>query len=619
MNATFPEAVRYLRELKDPLAGEAPIVEIPGSSPNDVKDSYTRKEAIHENAKIPLLPAPPGAKLNNNQLQEHERRRLIDRIQANGAEINDGYLYILSDESISTQRVALALGMTSAVDFYDTVHLPEQNVHNDSPVNEILAPESSLPKLQIPIAKRIPPAPIEMKSMSIPASTDTNPYVITAKSSNSRAFDTTLFRRILQSLKIKNCGGAIYAYDELYRYYRVVSDEELKMMINAHFGDEILAEGRLDKTYDTMVNLIHYETSIIINQDEQPNPYWWPFLNFIVDIRTNDLYPNDGGYFITYCIQCMYVPTAECPYFDQFLSIVAMNDPQVVQLLWETIGYILSPDHSAKKFFVFSGARDSGKSLLANMLVKLIGQRNTSSLSLYDFNRNFSMCDLIGKHLNVSMDLSNITLSRENIGKIKMLTGEDLIRADIKYKTPVNFYNTAKLLFGSNYSIHPEENDPAFLDRMVKIPFRYSVPKASQDPQLLRKLEMEFSGIANRAITAYLQLKKRNLEFTSVLNGSEHSWAVNYAELFLHAATACFEFTNRENDVVSSEDAYKASSIFCNMQMIEPEDRNKFSTRLREIGAGKTKKSVNGRSLQCFTGVQLKQQEHFMHAKENQL
>lgn len=611
MKSDLKDAIWYCRELSDALPGEESVAYIPGSTPEEIKDRYTREEALRAHAAIRFIPNSSSDASAQAQIEEHERRILMDHIRVNGAEFAEGLLRTPSDESIKTQQVAQAIGMTSAVNFFDTYSIQAIIAHDDCAGTALLACECDLPKSQLQVAKALPPAPIEPRPISIPDVVERKSYVITSEQDSLPSFDAELFREIKQFFKIKNCDGAIYAYDDLRKFYRRVTDDELKLMINSCFGDQILKEGRLDKTYETLVRLIHCESSFCTLSDKHPNPYYWPFLNCIVNIISGETLPNNGEYFHTYCIQCVYDPAAACPHFDQFLNAAAMKNPQVLQLLWETIGYILSPDHSAKKFFVFSGERNSGKSLLANTLIRLVGQTNTSSLSLHDFSKNFGTCDLIGKHLNVSMDLSNTTLSRENIGKIKMLTGDDLIRADIKYQSPVSFYNTAKLLFGTNYSVYPEENDPAFWERMVMIPFCYSVPKSSQDPQLLSKFESELSGIVNSAIAAYLQLKQRNLEFTNILTSSAHpallpSQMIDYAELFHDAVTANFEFTGQEGDSVSSEDAYKAYVKFCNTQMIEPEERNRFSTRLRKMGAGKAKKFVNGRSLQFFTGVRMK-------------
>lgn len=611
MKSGFKDAIFYSRTLTDNLPGEDETVDIPGSTSEEVKDEYTREEALRVGATIDLCFRNNSGIPEEAQIERFSQSYFMGRIQANGYWKHNNDLYVPSQETIREREVAQSLGMTCAVETYELC--PQESMTPCISYADILetACEKAVSPIQPQTVKSLPPAPLKSKPIAMPDKVERKSYVKLLNRCNHRDFEKELYYAISNYLPIKNCEGVIYCYDTSQRLYRKYTDTELKQLIHKHFGLAILENGRLDKTYDSMVNLIHVDSNHLFRPETYPDPYLWPFLNGIVNIETGTIYENNGQYFNTYCIQCDYIPEEDCPNFCKFLEAAAMNDERVIQLIWETIGYILSPDVAAKKFFVFSGVRDSGKSLLANTLVKLVGQSNTSSLSVHDFSKNFSMCDLIGKQLNVSMDLSNTTLSRENIAQIKTLTGGDLVRADIKYKEPVSFYNKAKLLFGTNYSIRPTENDPAFWDRMVSIPFRYSVPKESQDPQLLRKFEHEYSGIANHVIRAYLQLKRRNLAFTNIYDGSDDPalmppQMIDYGAVFSDAVEACFELTGRKNDIVTSEDAYEAYKGFCSAVMTEPEPRNAFSTRLHQLEVGKLKKNINGRSLQAFSGIKLK-------------
>ena len=75
------------------------------------------------------------------------------------------------------------------------------------------------------------------------------------------------------------------------------------------------------------------------------------------------------------------------------------------------------------------------------------------------------------------MDLPRAKISREAIGTIKMLTGDDTITIEEKFRQSESYKPTCKLLFGSNFPLMPADNDPAFRARLITIPFRYAVPK----------------------------------------------------------------------------------------------------------------------------------------------
>ena len=79
------------------------------------------------------------------------------------------------------------------------------------------------------------------------------------------------------------------------------------------------------------------------------------------------------------------------------------------------------------RFFLPYCKKDTGKSLLAKVLTRIIGEKAVSYLSASNLSGRFDVSNLNGKHLNVCMDLPNKKLSLETIAKIKMITGGDTI------------------------------------------------------------------------------------------------------------------------------------------------------------------------------------------------
>ena len=210
------------------------------------------------------------------------------------------------------------------------------------------------------------------------------------------------------------------------------------------------------------------------------------------------------------------------------------------------------------------------------------------------------------------MDLPDSRITPEAVGKLKMLTGGDRVTTDVKYRDPVSFRNTAKLLFGSNFEIKYSK-DTALNQRMISVPFNYSVPKEEQNPDLSEKLLKESSGICNKAIAAYIRLRKNNFKFTTVALPSNDDFIldgqrcrVNTAALMDNAIKSCFYFTQNEGDLLSSEDAYKAYCGFCNAQKVQPETQVKFSKEFRKRCVEKKKAQLDGHSVQVFLGAKLK-------------
>ena len=85
------------------------------------------------------------------------------------------------------------------------------------------------------------------------------------------------------------------------------------------------------------------------------------------------------------------------------------------------------------------------------------------------------------KRLCVGRDLPNGYIDAKTASILKSLTGDDLCRAEGKYKDPISFRATCKFIFSSNFRVITENNDPGFRRRLIEIPFMYSVAPNSAD------------------------------------------------------------------------------------------------------------------------------------------
>ena len=201
-------------------------------------------------------------------------------------------------------------------------------------------------------------------------------------------------------------------------------------------------------------------------------------------------------------IHCSYLPYAEfeTPYFDKFLKDFSGGDESVQRLLMTFIGYSLLPNHAAKYFWVLGTARDSGKSLISNFIQRLLDSSVISAIPTQDFAKDFVKAQLVGKMLNLAMDIPAGKISKQAVSELKSLTGGDPVTINPKYIMPFRYLNTSKFVFGSNFPLEIDNEDEAFWQRVVIIPFIHSVPKRKHDPKLLEKFWIERDGIVNKAM-----------------------------------------------------------------------------------------------------------------------
>lgn len=418
----------------------------------------------------------------------------------------------------------------------------------------------------------------------------------------------SLFNAIKAKLKIRVYQEDFYLFDELEGKYKKLSENNLHRLINYYFGKQIEEEDAL-WVYSAVSDYIRKDYSLCITEELLLPARYWAFHNGFLDLKSKDLIPNSGQYFVRSVLQAPYDPYAECPRFEAFLESIAAGDESLHRLLWEVVGYLLANDTNAKCFFVCVGPKDTGKSLFARVITGILGEDAVGHLSASDFGNRFDVSELNGKKLNVCMDLPDRALNVEAVGKIKALTGNDFIRSDVKYKEAITFRPTSRLLFGANSKVRTEVSDPAFFKRLVMLPFLNVVPKECQEHDLEAKLLQEAPGICRKALNYYCQLVLNDYQFTTVDWCDDSESSVDYRQVIKAFSQEVCEFTGSENDRISSSELAAAFDRFCAENAVMSLEANDFSKKFKELNENsviKKKAKINGRSLQCFFGVKLK-------------
>lgn len=416
-----------------------------------------------------------------------------------------------------------------------------------------------------------------------------------------------LYKELIKRCKIRAYKGSLYLFDDSSHIYRELPDLHLGYLININFGREIERENNL-YLYDQISEYLKKDAYLVVHENCLLPLSHWGFRNGFFNIKTGESIVNDGSYFIRSVLTCDYNPYAVCPVFDKFIYAVAGGDENIITLLWQTIGYLLSHDTRGKVFFSFVGKKDTGKSLLANVITRIVGEDAISYLAASDFSGRFDVSELNGKTLNVCMDLPKRPLSAEAVGKIKAITGGDMIRSDVKFKDAIRFKPTARLLFGSNDMISSVTYDPAFFDRMVVIPFLHQVPKEHQDHTLEEKLCSEAEGICQKALKYYCVLLDQKYRFVRV-EMREPDVGLDYEAIIGKFAGERCLFTKNTKDRLSTVEVFNAFDQFCFSLSIPSITCADFSRKFAKMFSDKVEKKkmrVNGESVNGYSGIRWK-------------
>ena len=164
----------------------------------------------------------------------------------------------------------------------------------------------------------------------------------------------------------------------------------------------------------------------------------------------------------------------------------------------------------------------------------------------------------------------------------KMLTGEDMISAELKYKNRFSFINNAKLIFSANQLPATYDDSDAYYRRWVILTFPNKFEGTSRNENLLQELtnEKELSGFLNFALEGLRRLlQQRNFSYgisTEKIREEYTRKSDSVRSFFMD----CIEAAPAE--MVKKDELYSAYVAYCKNGKLPVFGEKSFFTRLRK-------------------------------------
>lgn len=362
----------------------------------------------------------------------------------------------------------------------------------------------------------------------------------------------------------------------------------------------ILGEKCAHRHQAEVVNLLKTAT-YIHPEDFIETPEIVVLHNGCYNIYTGELEPFNPQYKAKSALPVTYNEKADCPRIKAFIKDILPNS---VDFLQEWIGYHLLKDYRFQRCIVLLGEGDNGKSTLLNLIGSFLGHENVSSENLYRISTNrFSPAELHGKLGNVAADIGPDEL--RHTGTIKMLTGGDLITAEMKNRDPFKFKNHAKLSFSCNQLPKTPDVTLAFYKRFIVLVFEKIIPPEEQDTDLINKLtkEEELSGLFNWAIEGLNRALKRG-------GLDEPTDVVARRELYTMMSDPVIGFVNEcilqtyGEEYIEKDDIRRVFVAWCKQKgAIPPSDVSFYKALKDNMYYKETQIRVGSRRPRVFRGV----------------
>lgn len=321
--------------------------------------------------------------------------------------------------------------------------------------------------------------------------------------------------------------------------------------------------------------------------------------NGLINVKTLEFKSHTPDVVIRNKIDIDYYEQTKNEEIDTIMNNLAVGDKDIVQLLYEMIGYCIYRGMPFQKVFILVGNGANGKSTLLNMVTKLLGEENVSHVDLKEIAGNrFGKAELYGKLANIADDCSSSYL--EDTSVIKRITGETYTSIEFKGQNSFSTKINAKVIL--SYNTIPRMNDTTdgLTRRLVIIPlnavFKKGLP--NYDPFIGEKLKKKenLEYVLYKSIHAINRVLKEK-EFTIPQQVKDET--EEYVRENNPVANFLYEvYQNDENEIgqIESTELFTAFEVWTRENNYRCKLRpNTFGKEMKKLGFVRKQKSNHKR------------------------
>jgi phage/plasmid-associated DNA primase len=203
-----------------------------------------------------------------------------------------------------------------------------------------------------------------------------------------------------------------------------------------------------------------------------------PFRNGCLIPEEMRLVPHAREHGNTWSLPYDYDVNADCPGIKSFLLDRLGDHDSVAVFRAFARGLLL--EVQMKCFLEFSGPGNTGKTVIAHLLMALVGSSNTSAMKLQrleDPSQRFETLRLRGKRLAVFSEAGDYS---GRVEVLKAMTGDDPITAEIKGGRHLEFIYRGGVVLVGNAPIRPSDPSGAVLNRRRSFLISKVIPSSEE-------------------------------------------------------------------------------------------------------------------------------------------
>ena len=203
--------------------------------------------------------------------------------------------------------------------------------------------------------------------------------------------------------------------------------------------------------------------------------------NGIFDYETKQLLPFSPDYVFLTKSKVNYNPNAISPVIhndddntdwevEEWMNTLS-DDPEIVNLLWEIIGAIIRPNVSwNKSAWFYSEQGNNGKGTLCELMRKICGNGNHTSIKLSEFSKDFALEPLIHTSA-IIVDENDVGTFVDKAADLKAIITGDMIMINRKFKQPIAYQFHGFMVQCLNEMPRIKDKSNSFYRRQLFVPF----------------------------------------------------------------------------------------------------------------------------------------------------
>jgi putative DNA primase/helicase len=371
---------------------------------------------------------------------------------------------------------------------------------------------------------------------------------------------------------------------------------------------DVLEEWFTIYIYNIVIAKIEADTFIDADKFFKTNhKYEIPVQNGILNILTKELKPFTPNKIFFNKMPVIYESSATCPAIDLFLNDVLKSEEDN-KVFYELAGFALLKEYRWETATMFIGNGRNGKGKSLELLKRLVGVENCSSLPLSSLTPDsFAISELFGKLLNLAGDIGNKDL--QDTSMFKSLTGRDLVTTKRKFLTGLNFENYAKFIFACNDLPNVFDTSRGFWDRWILLEFPYTFVTKDEYDKTLEKERVnikvkdeniidkiitpeELSGLLNQALLGLDRLiKNHKFSITKGTKEIKETWIRRSNSVIAF----CFDHVEEDVDnYITKKEFRRKYSEYCKKHTINNKSDFVIKKALQEMFGASDEKILTG-------------------------